>query len=144
MKIGGRNAGEVSERVKSIVIVKSGVIRSATVYQRAPTRHLSKLDSNSRKPAFPYMSPVKRMPATLGPRSGAIYMNSINSSEISFVPRIPPRPITMRMPTHEITNVKAKYVRRGCLFIKFIIVDMMFSFPVEYEAERKLPSHVTE
>ena len=49
----GQELGERSESARSTAAVESGAVRSATAYQRAPTRHLSNRDRSSRRPTFP-------------------------------------------------------------------------------------------
>src|SRR5215212_11656495 len=49
----GRNSGDVSESARSVAVTRRGAVRSATAYQRAPTRHLLILVRRLRKPSLP-------------------------------------------------------------------------------------------
>ncbi len=107
----GRNseARSDSARNAATVIARSGAVSSAIAYQRALTRHFSSRETNSRSPARPCTSQVKRMPATLGPASIARKTNGNSGSFCAVVPGISPGPpMTNRMPPHEIANVRAK------------------------------------
>ena len=74
MKTAGRNSLESNESARDTAITKNGAVRSATAYQRPPTRQLSNRASTSRSPAQPETRLVIRRPARLGPASIATYM----------------------------------------------------------------------
>src|SRR5829696_8120185 len=105
----GRNSGEISESERSVAMTVSGVVRSATAYHRAPTRHLSNLDPSSRNPVHPPVRPVNRSPARLGPATVTRYTAGNSSVVSSAVPGIAPTPPMIgRMPPHEMANARTK------------------------------------
>src|SRR5687767_12675076 len=65
----GMYSADVSDRTKRVAELTSGAVRSATAYQRVPTRQRRTRDHRSRNPALPSTKAIKRMPATLGPDS---------------------------------------------------------------------------
>src|SRR5215208_5195468 len=105
----GRNSGEISESERSVAMTVSGVVRSATAYHRAPTRHLSNLDPSSRNAVHPPVRPVNRSPARLGPATVTRYTAGNSLVVSSAVPGIAPTPPMIRsMPPHEMANARAK------------------------------------
>ena len=108
MKTAGRNSLESNESARDTVITKNGAVRSATAYQRPPTRQLSNRASTSRSPAQPETRLVIRRPARLGPASIATYMAGPIVKRCSMVVGIPPGPTTNRTPAHETANARAK------------------------------------
>jgi hypothetical protein len=110
----GRKTGEIRESTRSTVVSMIGAVRSATAYQRPPTRNLSNREISSRGPAFPETRTVNRMPATGGPASIAKTAAMNRGSACQLVPARRPEPPTRRNPPQERANVKAKYVSTGC------------------------------
>jgi hypothetical protein len=45
VKMPGRNAGETTDSARSVAVIRTGAVKSATAYQRAPTRHVSRSET---------------------------------------------------------------------------------------------------